>query len=368
MILVIELLEKALKLLRVFNDNGYDAYIVGGFVRDYVLGKESFDVDVATNATPKQIQSLFSDVKVSNLGYGSVRVIFMKSIFEITTFRMDLEYKDNRKPSKIVYTDNLKIDLKRRDFTINTLCMDYKGNVIDELNVISDIKNKIIKTVGDADKKMEEDSLRILRAIRFSTNLGFKLDDNLVSAIKTYKNNIKELSYFRKKQELNKIFSSSNVLEGIRLLRYFDLDKLLDIDLSCNIEKTSDPIGIWAQVNPSDNYPFTANEKEYLKAISSVLKDKTINDMELYKYGNYVCYIASQILKLDEKDIYDRYDAIPIKKTSDININGAEIIEILKLSDKSKVSFILKDVEEKIILRKLDNNKEDIKKYIINTY
>lgn len=360
--------EKALELLNLFYDNGYEAYIVGGFVRDFVLDKKSFDVDICTNATPKEVQALFGDVKLPFEGYGAVHLTYKKVNFEITTYRMDLEYQDERKPSKIVYTNSLLIDLKRRDFTMNTLCMDKDGNVIDKLGVMNDIKDGIIKTVGNVQKKISEDSLRILRAIRFATELNFKIDSELEIAIMNNGPSLKNLSFYRKKQELNKIFSSPNSSYGIELIRRLHLDKYLDINLDKRIVKTSDPIGIWVQVEPDDNYPFTSNEKDYLKAISSVLKDKNINDMELYKYGNYVCYIASQILNINEINIYDRYDELPIKKSSDIDINGLDIIEILNLKEKNKVKDIIRDIEEKIIYKELNNDKEVIKKYILDTY
>ena len=146
--------EKALELLKIFSENGYEAYLVGGFVRDYVLGKKSFDIDICTNATPRQVQEIFKGAKLPFEGYGSVHLSYKNINFEITTYRMDLEYKDKRKPSKIVYTNSLLIDLKRRDFTMNTLCMDKDGNVIDKLDAIDDIKNGIIKTVGNAYKKI----------------------------------------------------------------------------------------------------------------------------------------------------------------------------------------------------------------------
>lgn len=357
-----------MELLNIFYDNGYEAYIVGGFVRDIILNKKSFDVDICTNATPKEIKQIFSDVKLPFEGYGSVHLTYKKVNFEITTYRMDLEYQDKRKPSRIVYTDKLIIDLRRRDFTMNTLCMDRQGKIIDLLDATSDIKHKLIKTVGNADKKLKEDSLRILRAIRFATELDFELSPELQDAIINNCKSVKELSYFRKKQELNKIFSSVNVLKGISLLKSFGLDTYLDIDLNKEIVKTSDPIGIWAQVNPCCKYPFTANEKSYLKAILEVLKDGTINDMELYKKGNYVCYIASQILKINETSIYERYDLLPINKPSDIKLNGKDIIDILKLEDKSKVKTILKDIEYKIVNRELLNNANDLKGYVIATY
>lgn len=360
--------EKALELLKMFKDNGYEAYVVGGFVRDYVLGKQSVDVDICTNATPKEIQSIFSETNVSISNYGSVHVNYKKVNFEITTYRMDIEYKDGRNPSKIMYTDKLIIDLKRRDFTMNTLCMDDRGNVIDLLDSKKDIENRIIKTVGDADKRFKEDALRILRAVRFATELDFKLDGHLEVAIANNAHLVEQLSYYRKKQELNRIFSSVNAINGIILLRRFGLDKYLDINLDKEIVKTSDPLGMWAQVEASDKYQFTSNEIDYLKAISRVLKDKKINDVELYHNGNYVCYIAAQILNIKEVNIYDRYDNLPIKKSSDICLNGKDIIDILNIKDKFNVKIIINDLEEKIIDRKLDNNKEILTKYIIDTY
>lgn len=366
--MVIILKEKALELLNIFYENGYEAYVVGGFVRNMVLGIPSFDIDIATNATPKEVQEIFNVVKLPFEGYGSVHLTYKKVEFEITTYRMELEYQDKRKPSKIVYTNNLLIDLKRRDFTMNTLCMDKDGKIVDLLNAMDDIKNGVIRVVGSTDEKIREDSLRILRAIRFSVELNFVLDEELKNSIIKNSHHLNELSYFRKKQELNKIFSSINMTKGIRLIKELNLDSYLGIDLSGNIVKTSDPIGVWAQVNPSSKYQFTSNEKSYLKAISRVLQDGNINDMELYKEGNYVCYIACQILNMDETKIYDRYDALPIKNPSEINISGNDIINLLNLEDKSMVKDILKDVEEKIVLRKLENSKKILEEYVKNKY
>ncbi len=360
--------DKALELLKIFNDNGYEAYLVGGFVRDYVLGKKSADVDVCTNATPKQIQEIFKEVRLPFEQYGSVHLNYKKVNFEITTYRMDFEYEDKRKPSKIMYTDKLIIDLKRRDFTMNTLCMDLNGKIIDLLDGIKDIKDKMIRVVGSADKRLKEDSLRILRAIRFATELNFSLDDGLKEAIFTYRGNLKGLSYYRKKQELNRIFSSPNVNLGMDLLRYFGLSDYLGIDLSRKVVRTNDPIGIWAQVSPDDKYQFTSNEKTYLKAIKKVVNDGNISDWEIYREGTYVCYIAAQILKIDEVNIYDHFDSLPIKKTSDLAMNGKQIIDYLELNDKSLVKKIINDIERKVVLKKLVNSEDDIKKYLLNNY
>lgn len=365
---MIILKDKIIELLNIFYDNGYEAYVVGGYVRDLIMGKESFDIDVCTNATPREMKEIFNEINLPFENYGSVHLSYKNINFEITTYRMDLEYEDKRKPSKIIYTDKLIIDLRRRDFTINTLCMDKDENIIDLLDVSEDIDKKIIKSVGNADKKLKQDSLRILRAIRFATQLDFEIDIELQNAIINNKEAVKDLSFYRKKEELNKIFSSTNALKGIHLLKTFGIDKYLDINLDGEIVKTNDPIGIWAQVNPVNGYPFTNNEKEYLEAISDVLKDKMITDMELYKYGNYVCYIACQILKIDPTHIYDRYDNLPIKSKDDIDVSAREIINILKLDDKSMVKEIINDLEFKIINGSLKNEKRKLYKYLIDTH
>ena len=187
------MIKTALKLLKKLENNGYEAYIVGGFVRDYILNIESVDVDITTNATPMDLKRIFKDSCLPNEEYGSVRVIVRNIHFEITTYRKEYEYLNNRKPIKFEYINNLEEDLKRRDFTINTLCMDSNCRILDLLGGIEDINDKVIDTVGDSDKKFSEDALRILRAIRFATVLNFKLKDNVKRAI------IKNKHYLKKK-------------------------------------------------------------------------------------------------------------------------------------------------------------------------
>ena len=142
------MLEVALKLIEEITLNGFKAYIVGGFVRDYILGIPSNDIDITTSATPKEIKEIFADSCLPNEDYGSVTVIKKGIRFEITTFRKEMEYVDNRRPSEIKYIDDLYQDLLRRDFTINTICMNSAGEIIDYLGGQSDIDNKIIKELN----------------------------------------------------------------------------------------------------------------------------------------------------------------------------------------------------------------------------
>lgn len=165
--------EKALKVLQILEENGYESYIVGGYVRNKLLGIKSNDIDICTSATPKEVKEIFKSSSSDN--YGSVNINYKNISFDITTFRKDIKYLNNRIPVALKYIKSIKKDLLRRDFTVNTLCINSKGEVLDFLNIMDDLKQKTIKTVGNPKYKFKEDSLRILRAVRFAAILDFQI-------------------------------------------------------------------------------------------------------------------------------------------------------------------------------------------------
>lgn len=356
---------EALKILNTIEQFGFKAYIVGGFVRDKFLGIESLDVDICTNATPKDLKNIFCKVHLKQEMYGSVTVKEKKIRFEITTFRKDIGYKDHRTPKKVKYINNLSDDLKRRDFTINTLCMDANENIIDLLNGMEDIENKIIRMVGNPRIRLKEDSLRILRAIRFATVLDFTLDKDLKKYIKKYGHLLKSLSYNRKKEELDKIFSSKNNIKGIELIKELNLEKYLNINLT-NLVVTSSILGIWAQIDDF-NYNYSNNEKEIIKNIKKYLKED-INNYNLYHYDLYISYIVAEIKGISKKEITTAYDKLPIKSSKDIQIKGNEIMNILNKKGGPYLKEIFIDIENKILNNTLINNSQEITNYILKNY
>lgn len=364
-----DMLEASIKLLKKIEDHGYKAYIVGGFVRDYILNMESVDVDICTNATPKELINIFPESE-PNLEYGSIKLIFQKISFEITTFRSEVEYENNRKPIEIKYIDNLSEDLLRRDITINTLCMDSDKNIIDLLNATKDLEHKLIRVVGDPHKKLEEDSLRILRCIRFATKLNFKIDNKTKNAIRKKGKYLKNLSYERKKEELDKIFSNKNSKYGITLIKKLGIDKYLDLDKLKKIRIVDDILGIWAQLDVLDIYPFTKIEEEQIKQINKIIDDKEdITDRYIvYKYGNYITSVVAKIKNIDVKKIHKIYDSLDIYNRGEINIDGDKIIYLLNKEPGKWVSEVLKDIEKQIVYKKLENDTEKIKDYIIKKY
>lgn len=208
--------ESAIKILNILENNGYKTYIVGGYVRDKILGIESNDIDIITNAKPDELNKIFNKECENN--YGCIILPYDGYEFEITTFRKEY-YKDNdRRPYKIEYINDLKEDLMRRDFTINSICIDKNEDYIDLLNGINDINNKVIRVIGDSDKKIYDDPLRILRAIRFASIYDFGLDDNLVSSIIKYKDRLEYISFDRIKDELNIIFRHNKATNAFKLI------------------------------------------------------------------------------------------------------------------------------------------------------
>ena len=364
------MLDIALKLLKEITEHSYEAYIVGGFVRDHILGIESSDIDINTNATPKEIREIFEDSCLPNEDYGSVTVIKKGVRFEITTFRREIEYVNNRKPVEIEYINNLEEDLIRRDFTINTLCMDKDGNIIDLLDGKKDIESRFIKTIGNAYEKFEEDALRILRAVRFSTILDFSLDEEVITAIKETKHLLRNLSYNRKKEELDKIFTSTNYKNGIKLLLELGLDRELEIP---NLNKVLDTnarssIAIWSILKVIDKYPFTKNELEIINKVNEVLNLDNMNPLILYKYGLYINSVAGEIKGLDTKEINEKYQNLAIKSRKDIDIDSKTIMNTLNKSGGSYLKEIYNSLEEEILTNKLNNNEETICKYISEKY
>ena len=197
---ILETLEKA----------NFEAYVVGGFVRDFLLGKKSNDVDITTNALPKEIKSLFPKTIDTGIKHGTITVILNKTSYEVTTFRIDGEYLDSRHPKEVTFTRSLKEDLRRRDFTINAFAYNNKVGLVDYFNGLDDLKNKIIRAIDDPNKRFKEDALRILRCFRFSAQLDFKIEENTLKAASLLAPLIQNISKERIRDELTKILMSNH--------------------------------------------------------------------------------------------------------------------------------------------------------------
>lgn len=358
----------AIKVLEKITSFGYKAYIIGGYPRDLYLKRSSVDVDICTDATPMEIMNIFPEVVMSNSEYGSVVISFEKIRFEITTFRLEGKYVGHRKPAGVKYISNLEDDLKRRDFTINTLCIDKDGNEIDLLNAKSDLDNKVIRMIGNPKIRLKEDALRILRAIRFATVLNFELEPVLKVYIKKYGSLVRKLSRERQKDELDIIFASTNKEYGIKLLCELRLVDHLDIPLLKKALITPSMIVTWAQLDALEKYNFNSSEKETIKRILELQNKDLLSLRVLYDYGLYECILASELMGVSKKDINEVYASMPIHSKLDICLKPAEICEVLDREPGSFLKDVINDLEDKILLGGLPNNRSDLVNYITNIY
>ena len=207
------------KMQEIFSSAGYESYLVGGAVRDTLMGKKPADFDIATNATPQQVIKLFHHVIPTGIEHGTVTVMFGKTGIEVTTYRTENNYSDGRHPDKVNYAATIEEDLARRDFTMNAIAADLKTGILkDPFNGQQDIKNKIIRTVGSAIERFSEDGLRPVRAIRFATRLNFEIEKSTMDAIPYSLETVNKVAVERFQDELKKILESPVPSKGLSLM------------------------------------------------------------------------------------------------------------------------------------------------------
>ena len=245
-----------------------------------------------------------------------------------------------------------------------TFTPDENGEIIDFLGGRDDLERKLIRTVGEADERLEQDALRILRAIRFATVLDFQLDGEVVEAIRKHRSLLKELSYHRKKEELDKIFVSGRAEQGIDMLLDFRLDKCLDLDNLSKVENTNSLIGIWSVLHVEDKYPFSSNEKELMKDIREVMVLNNYDPMALYHYGLYVNSVAGELKGLDKKKITECYNSLSIHRRQDLDLSSEEIMDSLHKTPGEYLSDIYEAIEKEVLYHRLPNEKDKLLAYI----
>lgn len=208
-------------VINILSQNGHKAYIVGGCVRDSLMGREPDDWDVTTDASPEELKRIFASFRTVDTGidHGTVLVVSGKTPVEVTTFRIDGEYSDNRHPDSVTFTSNIEDDLARRDFTINAMAYNHEDGIIDPFSGRDDIEKKVIRCVGDPDKRFGEDALRIMRGIRFSSVLGFSIEEKTAESILKNENLLTSIAAERLTKELMKLLCGENVFDVLTHFR-----------------------------------------------------------------------------------------------------------------------------------------------------
>lgn len=214
-------------IINTLYQEGYEGYAVGGCIRDCLLKKKPNDWDICTSAEPEKVINIFREKGFkaipTGLKHGTITLILDDESYEITTFRIESEYEGNRRPISVIFTDDIVQDLSRRDFTINAMAYNNKRGLIDPFHGRSDLNNKIVKTVGNANERFQEDALRIIRGVRFACQLNFEIDDITLKAMKTNRDLISNISMERIREELNKILLSDRPSSGFYHIKELSL-------------------------------------------------------------------------------------------------------------------------------------------------
>lgn len=314
-------------IIDVLMENGYEAYAVGGCVRDSILGREPGDWDITTSALPMQVKGLFRRTVDTGIQHGTVTVMLGRNGYEVTTYRIDGKYEDSRHPESVEFTPKLEEDLKRRDFTINAMAYNDEHGIVDIFDGVGDLQRKIIRCVGNAHDRFDEDALRILRAVRFSAQLGFGIEENTARAAKELAVNLKRISSERIHTEFNKMLKSAHP-------DYFSV---------------ADAIGIMEIVLP-EYHVMSAEDKAFVGALA---KECACQLPERYAA---MLFMSGGYSEEDPADTAKR--VLKRLKLDNDTINTASMLlrfGMLEITDdESRIRHIIYETGDKNILRILD--------------
>ncbi len=351
--LKIKVPEEAGWILKKLREAGFEGYCVGGCVRDCLLGRTPEDWDITTSALPVEVKSLFCSTVDTGIQHGTVMVLRNGNGYEVTTYRIDGEYKDGRHPEKVEFTRSLEEDLKRRDFTINAFAYNEESGVVDLFGGIDDLNNSRIKAVGNPDERFSEDALRIMRAIRFAAQLSFEIEENTYEAIRRHSANLANVSMERIRVEFEKTLLSPNP----------DMvEKFFEMEMGEYIVPGFDKECADFDKNLAFALRDEASEKESRKYLllavflRNLSYEESRTALRTMKYDNKTRDLVSAVIRYkNEKFLSD-----PISVKKNLNLMGMQVFQ-LTLAYKEAVA---KTEEAREELQKINEIKETVKEIV----
>ncbi|TQR15366.1 CCA tRNA nucleotidyltransferase [Psychrobacillus soli] len=385
---------EAYKVIETLENAGFEAYVVGGAVRDFTRNMHANDVDVTTNATPNEVKQLFPHTIDVGIEHGTVLVV-LKETIEVTTFRSEATYSDFRRPDAVTFVRSLQEDLQRRDFTMNAMALTKTDELIDYFGGREDIEKKLIRAVGDPSKRFAEDALRMLRAVRFSAQLNYSLHADTMEAIQSLHHLIAHVSMERVKVELEKIWKSDFVGNGMNLFVSSQLAGNFQGDWETyryswerfsSFGNTANGWAFFALMQPSKNvgtllsfYKCSNSEKTHVKHVLAAVEQLEKGHWSPYNFFQFTedvliaaASYAKQLKKIDTsytpKQIQQAKATIPISSVKEIVVNGNDLME---WADKKRGPWIREVIETitiEIVNGKLTNDRICIKEWFFREY
>ncbi|HHA0522125.1 TPA: CCA tRNA nucleotidyltransferase [Staphylococcus aureus] len=392
------LFEQARPILEQIQDNGFEAYYVGGSVRDYVMGRNIHDIDITASATPDEIESIFSHTIPVGKEHGTINVVFNDENYEVTTFRAEEDYVDHRRPSGVTFVRDLYEDLQRRDFTMNAIAMDTAYKLYDYFDGQQDINNRIIRTVGIAEERFQEDALRMIRCLRFQSQLSFDIAMETFEAMRTQMADIKFLSIERIVIELTKLMRGINVeesfnhLKSLKAFNYMPYFEQLDmnqinvtepIDLELLIAIVSVKFDINYSLKPlklSNRQVKDINQYiQIMNALPSIITKEQLK-MFVYDYDTNLIknvMVAADVLKANDiqgheplivnlQTIDETLHRLPMHNRKDMMVNGGVLMAHLNAKSGPWLKDVLRQIEIAIVTGKVSNEETEILKWVDN--
>ncbi|MGT2957546.1 CCA tRNA nucleotidyltransferase [Streptococcus bovimastitidis] len=386
--------QKALPILRQIKEAGFEAYFVGGSVRDVLLERPIHDVDIATSSYPQETKSIFPRTVDVGIEHGTVLVLENGGEYEITTFRTEDVYVDFRRPSHVSFVRSLEEDLKRRDFTVNALALDEEGNIIDCFNGLEDLKNKSLRAVGKAHERFEEDALRVMRGFRFAATLGFTIEEATYQAMKQEAKLLAKISVERIFIEFDKLLMAEYWRKGLALLIDAQANQFLPdlagkeedlLRLMAVIKDTftfENSAQAWAHLMISlgiyDSRAFLKKWKtsnDFQKAVSKIVslyhfrEKQELDKLSLYTYGKEVALLVEDLrqaraLESDFARIQELDEALVIHDKHEMAINGRYLMQEMGMKPGPQLGEILNRVELAIVNGQVPNQIEAIRQFI----
>lgn len=387
-----EIFVKAMPVLRTLEDAGFEAYFVGGSVRDVLLHRHVHDVDITTSAYPEEVKELFDKSIDTGIKHGTVTVLYGGESYEITTFRTESGYQDFRRPDHVTFVQNLDEDLKRRDFTINALAMDMHGDIVDLFNGIEDLKNHIIRAVGNPEKRFHEDALRMMRAVRFMSQLEFKLEEKTEQAIKDNHELLKKISVERIREEFVKmglgpfsrqafqIFLDTQLSEDVpdfagkkNLLQVYPqlkfsptMETSLWAVIIILLKVSNENIGKFMRDWKNSN-AMTEKVEQIIKMFD-LIADHVPTDYELFEAGEDIIINTIDVADIlgqpvSSEALVDRYLALPIKTPSELAVDGRFLIK-RGMRPGAQLGRTLNQIRKKVVACEIENSEEAIEQYL----
>lgn len=378
----------AIAVIEQLEQAGFEAVFVGGAVRDLLLNRPIHDIDIATSALPMEVKNVFSKTVDIGIEHGTVLVLDAGEPIEVTTFRTDGEYTDHRRPDQVQFVRSLEEDLLRRDFTMNAMALRKDHSLVDYYDGQKDLANKVIRAVGNPVARFEEDALRMLRAVRFVSQLGFMIEDKTLQAMKQQAAQIQFVAKERIAMELEKLWIGAYVYNSVQLIATSELAHYLPGNIADHTKRfkgfqTNNPDVGWAYlVHVHDDltligqYRLSNKTKVFVKQIQSACASLQVGwtARDYFDYSldvlqtAYIFMGKQQEIPFSIEEIADKKAALPIQTKQDLAVTGHDFIEWRGGRGGPWLSVVLEAVLDAVLQKIIDNDRQQIKDWFLHDF